>query len=133
MVKMKEINSEGTTNNLVRVLKGSGISIVITLVLLLIYSALLTYTNLNENTMPIFIIAITAISILVGSLISSLNIRKNGLTNGALVGLIYIFIIYLLSSIIGQNFSLNIYSIIMSIASVMAGAIGGIIGVNIKN
>ena len=133
MVKMKEINSEGTTNNLVRVLKGSGISIVITLVLLLIYSALLTYTNLNENTMPIFIIAITAISILVGSLISSLNIRKNGLTNEALVVLIYIFIIYLLSSIIGQNFSLNIYSIIMSIASVMAGAIGGIIGVNIKN
>ena len=130
MVKMKEINSEGTSNNLVRILKGSAVAIVITLILLLIYSALLTYTSLNENTMPIFIITITVISILAGSLISSLNIRKNGLTNGALVGLIYILVIYLLSSIIGQNFSLNIYSIIMIIASVIAGAIGGIIGVN---
>lgn len=132
MVKVKEMNTEGTTNNLVRILKGSGASIVITLVLLLIYSALLTYTSLNENTMSIFIIGITAISILAGSLISSLNIRKNGLTNGALVGLIYILVIYLLSSIIGQNFSLNMYSIIMMIASVIAGAIGGIIGVNKK-
>ena len=132
MVKMKEMNSEGTKGNLIRILKGSAFSIVITLVLLLIYSALLTYTSLNENTMPIFVIVITAISILAGSLISSLNIKKNGLTNGAMVGIIYILVIYLLSSIIGQNFSLNMYSIIMFIASVMAGAIGGIIGVNRK-
>ena len=132
MVKMKEMNTERGTGNLVRVLKGSGASIVITLILLLAYSALLTYTSINENTMPIFIIAITAISILAGSLISSLNIKKNGLTNGALVGLIYILVIYLLSSIISSNFSLNIYSIIMMISSVIAGAVGGIIGVNIK-
>ena len=132
MIKMKEMNTEGTTGNLVRIIKGSGVAVLITLILLLIYSAFLTYTSLNENTMPIFIIAITVISILAGSLISSLNIRKNGLTNGALVGLIYIVVIYILSSIIGQNFSLNIYSIIMMIASVMAGAIGGIIGVNRK-
>lgn len=133
MVKMKEINSEGRTSNLVRVLKGSIAAIVITLVSLLIYSAFLTYTNLNESTMNIFIIAITAISILAGSLISSLNIKKNGLTNGALVGLIYILVIYLLSSVISKSFSLNIYSIIMIISSVIAGAIGGIIGVNKKN
>lgn len=132
MVKMKEMNTEGTTVNLVRILKGSVTSVVITLVLLLIYSALLTYTSLKENTMPIFIIAITTISILAGSLISSLNIRKNGLTNGALVGLIYILVIYLLSSIVSKSFSLNLYSIIMIIASVLAGAIGGIIGVNKK-
>ena len=132
MVKMKEMNSEGTKSNLIRILKGSAFSIVITLVLLFIYSALLTYTSLNENTMPVFVIAITAISILAGSLISSINIKKNGLTNGAMVGLIYILVIYLLSSIIGQNFSLNMYSIIMFVASVIAGAIGGIIGVNKK-
>lgn len=130
MVKMKEMNSEDTKNNLVRVLKGSSFAVILTIALLLIYSALLTYTKLNENTMPVFIIGITAISILVGSLISSVNIKKNGLTNGALVGLIYIVVIYLLSSIISKNFSLNIYSIIMIIASVIAGAIGGIIGVN---
>lgn len=132
MVKMKEMNSEDTKSNLIRVLKGSAFAVVLTLILLLIYSAFLTYTKLNESTMPAFIIGITAISILVGSLMSSANIKKNGLTNGALVGLIYVVVIYLLSSTVSKSFSLNIYSIIMIIASVIAGAIGGIIGVNRK-
>lgn len=130
MVKMKEINSEDTKSNFIRVIKGSAFAVVFTLILLLIYSAFLTYTKLNESTMPVFIIGITAISILIGSLMSSVNIRKNGIVNGALVGLIYIVVIYLLSSIATKTFSLNMYSIIMIIISTVAGAIGGIIGVN---
>lgn len=130
MVKMKEINSEDTKSNLIRVIKGSAFAVVLTLILLLIYSAFLTYTKLNESTMPVFVIGITAISILIGSLMSSVNIRKNGIANGALVGLIYIVVIYLLSSIATKTFSLNMYSIIMIIISTVAGAIGGIIGVN---
>lgn len=132
MVKMKEMSSDGVKNNFMRVFKGSAFAVAITLILLLIYSVMLTYTKINENTMPIFIIGITAISILVGSLISSMNIKKNGITNGALVGAIYIVVLYLISSIISKNFGLNMYSIIMGILSVIAGAVGGIIGVNIK-
>ena len=127
---MKEINSEDTKSNFIRVIKGSAFAVVLTLILLLIYSAFLTYTKLNESTMPVFIIGITAISILIGSLMSSVNIRKNGIVNGALVGLIYIVVIYLVSSIATKTFSLNMYSIIMIIISTVAGAIGGIIGVN---
>lgn len=130
MVKMKEINSEDTKSNFIRVIKGSAFAVVLTLILLLIYSAFLTYTKLNESTMPVFVIGITAISILIGSLMSSVNIRKNGIVNGALVGLIYIVVIYLLSSIATKTFSLNMYSIIMIIISTVAGTIGGIIGVN---
>lgn len=132
MVKMKEMPQEGVTSNLTRIIKCSITALVLTLVLLLIYSCLLTYTNINEKTMPAVIIIVTAISILVGSLMASSNIKKNGLTNGALVGLVYIVAIYLLSSIIGKNFALNIYSFVMIIASVVAGAVGGIIGVNRK-
>lgn len=130
MDRIKEIPAEGTRSNLIRILKGTGFAVVITLILLLIYSCLLTYTNINEKTMPAVVIIVTALSIFVGSFISSSNIRKNGLTNGALVGLIYILVIYLLSSIISGNFGLSIASVIMIIASIMAGAIGGIIGVN---
>lgn len=132
MVKVKEVTQEGTKSNLIRILKGSGIAILSTLILLIIYSAILTYTNINESTMKITIIAITAISILIGSFISSSNIKRNGLTNGALVGLIYIVTIYLLSSIVSQNFMLSVTSVVMIIASILAGAIGGIIAVNKK-
>ena len=128
MVKVNENN----TNSIVRILKGSAISIVVSLVLLIIFAALLTYTNVNENTMPTVIIIITALSILIGSEISTGKIKKNGILNGALVGIIYIMFLYLISSIITRNFSLNNYAIIMIVTSVLIGGIGGIIGVNRK-
>ena len=115
-----------------RISKSVVISILITLVCLLIFSILLTYTKLQERVIPAVTIIITAISILVGGILSTSNIKKNGMLTGAIVGFIYIFIIYFLSSIITKSFSLNGYSVSMIIASLLSGAIGGIIGVNIK-
>jgi len=102
-----------------RILKGSSISVGITAILLLIFSLLLAYTSLSENTIPVIIIIITGISILIGSGLSTLHIKKNGILNGMTIGLIYIIAIYLISSIISGNFSMNIYSIIMVIASIV--------------
>lgn len=118
--------------NLIRILKGSITAIILTLILLFIFSIILTYTNIQENVMNPVVIIITVISILVGSSISTLKIKKNGLLNGALVGFIYIFTIYILSSITGSGFNLNINSIIMIVSSIIAGMFGGIIGVNLK-
>ena len=44
----------------------------------------------------------------------------------------YILTIYLISSITGTGFSINIYSLIMVIVSIITGMIGGIIGVNMR-
>ncbi|MBO4816006.1 MAG: TIGR04086 family membrane protein [Clostridia bacterium] len=119
-------------NNIKRILIGSGVGFAITMIGLIIFSCLLTYTSISENTIPTVTIIITAVSILIGSTISMSNVRKNGIINGASIGFIYILLIYLLSSIIESDFSLNIHSIVMIIASILAGALGGIIGVNKK-
>ena len=129
MINMSENISENG-NNIKKVIKGSAFSIIITLIGLLVYSIILSYTSVSESTIPTIVIIITAISILIGSTISTSNIKKNGIINGMFVGLIYIAIIYLLSSIVTGNFLLNITSIIMIITSVLTGALGGIIGVN---
>ena len=131
MINMSENMSENG-NNIKKVIKGSAFSIIITLIGLLVYSIILSYTSVSESTIPTIVIIITAISILIGSTISTSNIKKNGIINGMFVGLIYIAIIYLLSSIVTGNFLLNITSIIMIITSVLTGALGGIIGVNKK-
>lgn len=117
--------------NMVRIMKGSGFAIVISLILLLIYAGLLTSTNIAESTMTPVVITIASISILIGSSISSIKIKKQGMLNGALVGLIYMIFIYLLSSILLTGFSLNMQSIIMIIVGTLAGMVGGIIGVNL--
>ena len=57
--------------------------------------------------------------------------KKKGFLYGSLVGIIYIATIYLLSAITGSGFSFSIYTGIMIGASIIAGMLGGMIGVNI--
>ncbi len=121
-----------SNNNLKGVIKGVVISYIFTIVMCLIYAIVLTYTNVQENTIPPVIIVITAISIFIGSTIGNYKIQKNGLLNGALVGLIYIVTIYLISSILNGYFTLNIASVIMIVLSILFGILGGIIAVNRK-
>lgn len=122
---------ENSQENLyVKILKGLFISFCITLIGILIFSIVLTYSSISETTVPIVIIAISFVSILIGSTISTRKISKNGMVNGGITGGIYIIMIYLISSIISGNFALNMYSIIMMILGILAGLIGGILGIN---
>ena len=125
-VKIKE------SSNFINIVKGVFIAFVTTLVLLFIFSIILTYTNVSEQTITPVVIVITGISILIGSTIGNHKIQKNGLINGGCVGLIYIITIYLISSILSGNFGLNISSVIMIVVSIIFGILGGIIAVNQK-
>lgn len=120
---------ESTINNIA---KGVGIALLTTFILLLIFAGLLTYTQISETMTNPVIIVVTAISILMGSSIGNIKIKKNGLLNGALIGGIYLFTIYLISSILNWKFTLEIQSIIMIVIGMIFGILGGIIGVNKK-
>lgn len=130
--KLIKEKNDTESKNIVKVIKGSTVAIIITLLGLLIYSVILASTEIGENTINYVVIGISALSILIGSIISVSKIAKNGMLNGAIVGGIYIVIIYLLSSIINLNFDINSNSIILISFSMVAGMLGGVIGVNIK-
>lgn len=129
--KVEKVGDNEFVKNLKRIIKGDIIAIIITLILLLIFAVVLTYTSVPESTINPVIIVISAVSILVGSSISTLKIKKKGLINGFFVGLIYILAIYIIASITGTGVMLNIAATIMVVASVLAGMLGGIIGVNL--
>lgn len=125
------LDKELIRKNFLRIAKGVVISIFATLILLFIFSLILTFTSVSETTIKPIIIIISIISLLIGSSISTLKINKKGIVNGGIVGISYILIIYILSSIVSNEFNLNLDSLIMIILSVIAGMTGGIIGVNI--
>lgn len=114
------------------IVKGVVIALLTTFILLIIFSIILTYTNTEEKVINPVIMIITAISILIGSSLANIKIKKNGLLNGGIVGEIYILMIYLISSLLNWKFSLNIQSIIMIATATIFGVLGGIIGVNKK-
>ena len=123
---------ENTNKGGVVLVKGIIISFALTLISVFIFSIVLTYTNIPESTIFPVIVFITALSILVGSSISTIKIHKNGILNGGIIGIVYILILYLISSITSTGFALNIQSIILMISATIAGMLGGIVGVNIK-
>lgn len=119
-------------NTIANITKGVGIALLVTIILLLVFATILAYTQTSETIMNPVIIVVTAISILMGSSIGNIKIKKNGLLNGAIIGGIYMFIIYGISSILNWRFGLEIQSIIMIMIGIIFGILGGIIGVNKK-
>ena len=126
---MEEGNKMENAKN---IFKGVGISLLTTVIILLIFSIILAYTDVGENTMTPVIIVATALSILVGSSIATRQIKKNGMLNGGLIGGIYLLLLYIISSLFNWKFGLNLQSIIMIIIGSIFGILGGIIGVNRK-
>lgn len=117
---------------MVNIAKGVGISIAFTIVLLLIFSIILTYTNISEQWTSPVIIVLTGISILIGSSMGNINLKKNGILNGAAIGGIYFIIMYLISSTIKMDYSVNTQMAIIIAVGIVFGIVGGIIGVNKK-
>ena len=127
-----EVHQNVENNFFINIFKGVGIAFITTIILLLIFSAILTFTNINENVINPVIITATGISILIGSSIGNSKIKKNGLLNGALIGACYFMIIYLISSLLNWKFMLDLQSIVMIAIGIFFGILGGIIGVNRK-
>ena len=119
-----------TMKRLFIIFRSIAISYIISILMLMVYALLLAHTNLSEGTIPAVTFVISLISVLIGSSITMIKIRENGLMNGGFVGLFYIIILYLLSSIFSTGFGLNSYSFSMIVFNVLIGMIGGIIGVN---
>ena len=110
--------------------KYSIVSFLLTIIFLIIFSLVLTYTEIQENTIEPVIIILSSISILICSFVTSKKIKSKGIITGGILGVTYFLLLYILSSIFNASFSLNMYSIIMMISCVITGMIGGILGVN---
>ena len=122
---------ESSSNKFIKkIFKGVLISLVVSFVLLAIFAIVLTYTSVSENTIVPVIIVVTGISILVGTILESRKIVKNGIWLGGIIGLIYVLILYIISSLLNADFSINTQSFILILVAIFSGMIGGIIGVN---
>lgn len=127
---MNNLQIEKNSKGILRITKGLTISIIISLISIFIFSIILTYSSISEGIIPIAIIVLTFISILIGTIISTRTVRKNGMLNGGIIGGVYVFMLYIISSISNTGFQLNTYTILMIIFGLLAGIIGGIIGIN---
>ena len=132
MINMNNIVKVNKKSKVIPIMVGFLISLILSVVTLYIYAVMLVNTGVQENTIKPVVITISSVSLLIGSSISSLKTKSKGIINGICVSLMYLMSMYVLSSIILCGFLLNLSSLIMIICGIILGAIGGVIGVNIK-
>ncbi|SKC70168.1 TIGR04086 family membrane protein [Maledivibacter halophilus] len=131
MAKAKFINSKEKMPRMTY-FKSIVKSLIFTLAIMLILAAIITFTSVSESIMPLITSIIIIFSIAFSGLLSAKEIRKNGFIHGLFTGAIYILFILILSWILIKDFSIDKFAIIKGIIGIIAGGIGGMIGVNLK-
>lgn len=106
------------------------LSVLLSLGLFFVLSILLTYTDLEEKIIRPSIIGIISLSLAIGGFRISREKKEKGLISGAILGIIYIVILYLISSLLNMELSISIYSIFMIFLGIISSIVGGILGVN---
>ena len=114
------------------IFKGVAVSYIFTFVSFLIFAILLSTTNIPDSYISGVICIISVLSILIGSASCTKKANSQGIVWGSIVGLIYSIVLYLISSLLFVGFSVPLSTFYLFVLSILFGAIGGIIGINLK-
>ncbi len=125
-VKKPEVDSM----NIRSMAKGIAISYIITLPVFIIFSIILCFVDFPANLITPVVILTTIVSLLCSGYISSKGLKSRGWLNGAITGLIYISVLYLVGSTVLSNFRIDRYVAITVVIAVLSGVIGGMAGMN---
>lgn len=124
-------NSKNVKGDIIDTLKAVLFATLISLALVLIFAIIIRFANVQNSVIMPVNIAIKILSVLLGILLSFKH-RQNGLLKGAIVGLVYMLFTFLIFSAL-QGFKDVKFSWIDLITLPFAGALSGILAVNIKS
>ena len=127
------VNVNPTENESLKIgslLRGLLASIIVTVLAFILLSLILANTDFPQKLITPAVVLTTIVSVLTAGSVSTRGIHNKGWLNGSVVGLIYMILLYLMSSLVYNDFTIDKYVITMTAIGVLAGAIGGIIGIN---
>lgn len=137
--KREKIHSRGKTDKMpvsngtgICFLRGMGVAYAITCIIFIGFGILLTYTSLSEESLPMVSLICTALSAAAAGYDWAACKKKKGLLWGALAGVVYAVLLYLITSLAADHFSLELSGMMTLAVAAAGGTIGGILGVNRK-
>lgn len=127
-----EPKESSARNSILIIAKGELIAYIISGILFILYGLLLTLSSLSESTMPTAIMIISIVSIALSSIYVAIVAEVKGWLNGAITGLIYMIILFLISLLFKTSVSFDKFVLFRLFMGFVIGILGGIIGVNLK-
>ena len=107
-----------------------GIAFAITCIIFIGFGMILTYTAASEESLPLVSLICPALSVAAAGYDWAACKRKRGLLWGALAGLVYTALLYVITSLAADSFVLHASGLMTLAVALAAGVIGGILGVN---
>ncbi len=123
---------EHSKNQFFAISSGVAIGFAITLILFIGYAILLTYSDVTEKNLELFITLTTLISVIVAGFDSAKASTSRGWFWGIMAGAIYAIILFFISSFLNE-FTFDSRSATTFFLSIAGGGLGGILGINIKH
>ena len=105
---------------------------IITVVLLLIFAVIMTFTEISERASSIFYLITTILSIMYGSIYAVRKIRKRGWLIGIVVTILYLLVLYTVSVVSGNSAVIGSDRVTRLLLALMVGALSGMIGINLQ-
>ena len=111
---------------------GTIFSVVVCIILILAASALFLYCGISQRFIPIVSRVIMFVSVLLGGIIAGVKSRGMGWLYGFCSGLLFFCLVLLLNLLMGLGTDSPVFILLILIACVFVGSIGGVIGINLK-
>ena len=127
------VNAENTNKfSIVNLVLSVAAGYALTLVFFALGAAVVTYLPISDSLIPALSVIGAAIGLMGGGIFAVRNISAKGWLYGAISGIAYVLMLYLVSSIVTGGASFNLGILFMLMLGFLAGSFGGIIGINTK-
>ena len=126
------IISEENSSPLLYLLKGTSIAYAVTLIVFIVYSIILTYTDTTEENLSTVIMITVVVSVLISGFDTARGVKNKGLIWGLIAGFIYSAIMIIVGFCVVPDYKLSASSLVNLILGLAGGGFGGIIGINTK-
>lgn len=130
--KKREVMENQSGKGWVCMVKGMAIAYALTCIFFIAYGLILTYTNISEQSLPMVALICTAVSSAVAGYDWAKCRKKKGLLMGLAAGLVYTALLFIVTALASDTFTMGISKIMTLIVALAGGGVGGILGVNGK-
>ena len=116
------------------VLIGAGFAVVISLIMFMVVALIMTGDSMPDSSIQVLGPAAGLISVFIGGFVAALKNKKSGMLTGVFTGLAVFAVLFVLSMIFrnGDTEFFSLKTLLTLISILLAGMLGGVVGVNIK-
>lgn len=133
-LKAEQTNLINPEKNLMvlKILISIFIAFSVSIIILIGYALLITYTNLSDKNLNLIVMIINIISVIIAGCDAAKIFKAKGWLWGIFMGFIYAFTLNIIGLIIFKKIIFTSKNLINFLICVSSGAVGGIIGINLK-